>query len=406
MGIITILSILMSLCALFAYVNYRFIKLPTTIGVMVLAMATSVGMMLIPGAPELIGPVLTELDFSDIVMHGMLSFLLFAGALHVDWALLKEHRLMILTMALLGTLCSTFAVGYALYYLLAAFDIQIDIIYAFLFGALISPTDPIAVLAILKKAGIPKSLEINVVGESLFNDGMAVVIFTALLGVLAQGHAEASHVITLFIEEVIGGITLGFALGFIVYFLMYHVDNYKVEVLLTLALVMGGYELARYMHLSGPIAMVVSGLIIGNLAHSKAMSQQTRDYLSAFWELIDEFLNVLLFILIGFELLLVSSEISAFYAGIIMIPVLLLIRFILVWLPVTVFKTFKEFSRGTVPILTWGGLRGGLSVALVLSLPDSNVRDMLLLITYCIVVFSIIIQGLTIGRLANSYAGN
>jgi CPA1 family monovalent cation:H+ antiporter len=333
----------------------------------------------------------------------MLSFLLFAGALHVDWSLLKEHRLMILTMALFGTLCSTFAVGYSLYYLLAAFDIQIDIIYALLFGALISPTDPIAVLAILKKAGIPKSLEINVVGESLFNDGMAVVIFTALLGVLAQGHAEASHVITLFIEEVVGGVVLGLALGFIVYYLMYHVDNYKVEVLLTLALVMGGYELARYMHLSGPIAMVVSGLIIGNLAHSKAMSQKTRDYLSGFWEMVDEILNVLLFILIGFELLLVSSDISAFYAGIIMIPVLLLIRFILVLLPVTIFKTFKEFSRGTVPILTWGGLRGGLSVALVLSLPDSEVRDMLLLITYCIVVFSIIVQGLTIGRLASKY---
>ena len=242
------------------------------------------------------------------------------------------------------------------------------------------------------------------VGESLFNDGMAVVIFTVLLGVLVQGHAEASHVITLFIEEVIGGVVLGLALGFIVYYLMYHVDNYKVEVLLTLALVMGWYELARYMHLSGPIAMVVSGLIIGNLAHSKAMSQKTRDYLSGFWEMVDEILNVLLFILMGFELLLlVSSDISAFYAGVIMIPVLLLIRFILVLFPVTVFKTFKEFSRGTVPILTWGGLRGGLSVALVLSLPDSEVRDMLLLITYCIVVFSIIVQGLTIGRLAKKY---
>ncbi|MBL80215.1 MAG: sodium:proton antiporter [Nitrosomonadaceae bacterium] len=403
MGIITISSILMSLCGLFAYINYRFIKLPTTIGVMILAMVSSVGMILIPSVSDVVRPVLSGLDFSDTVMHGMLSFLLFAGALHVDWGLLKKHRLMILTMALFGTLCSTIAVGYSLHYLLTIFDIQIDIIYAFLFGALISPTDPIAVLAILKRAGIPKSLEINVVGESLFNDGMAVVIFTALLGVLAQGNAEVSHVIILFVEEVFGGIVLGFILGFLVYYLMYHVDNYKVEILLTLALVMGGYELARYMHLSGPIAMVVSGLIIGNLAHSNAMSQQTRDYLNGFWEMIDEILNVLLFMLIGFELLLVISNISALYIGIIMIPLLLLIRFILIFLPVFIFKIFKEFARGTVPILTWGGLRGGLSVALVLSLPDNEIRDILLLITYCVVVFSIIVQGLTIGRLAKKY---
>lgn len=407
MSIITIASIMVTFCALFSYLNYRFIKLPTTIGVMVIALVFSTAILIMPilGLDILphVHEIMDGIDFSEALLHGMLSFLLFAGALHVDWQALRNQKYIISFMALVGTVLSTALVGTTVYYVFPAIGFDISFIHALLFGALISPTDPIAVMAILKKAGAPKSLETKVVGESLFNDGVAVVIFITILGIATHGETTASHVALLFVEEAIGGGILGLVLGYIAFIMLRSVDNYKVEILLTLALVMGGYELASALHTSGPIAMVVAGLMIGNVGRAKAMSDQTKENLDNFWELIDEFLNAILFLLLGFSLLIIEFNQLALYAGIIMIPILLTIRYLSVLLPITFLKKIRTFSPGAINILTWGGLRGGISVALVLSLPTGDLRDFLLLVTYCIVMFSIIVQGLTIGKLTKRY---
>ncbi|GJL85989.1 MAG: sodium:proton antiporter [Micavibrio sp.] len=408
MSIITITSILVTFCALFSYINYRFIKLPTTIGIMVMALILSAAVMILPTLGINILPsvrhIMNGIDFSETLLHGMLSFLLFAGALHVDLGTLRNQKYIVSFMALFGTVLSTVLVGLAVYYIFPALGFDISFIYALLFGALISPTDPIAVMAILKKAGVPPTLETKVVGESLFNDGIAVVIFITLLGIATHGETTASHVAMLFAEEAIGGAVLGLVLGYTAFVMLRSVDNYQVEIFLTLALVMGGYELASALHTSGPIAMVVAGLLVGNIGRDHAMSDKTKENLDNFWELVDEFLNAILFLLLGFSLLIIEFNQSALYAGLIMIPVLLTIRYLSVILPVSVLKRFRSFSPGAVNILTWGGLRGGISVALVLSLPSSDIRDFLLLVTYCIVMFSIIVQGLTIGKLAQKYS--
>ncbi len=408
MSIITITSILVTFCAIFSYINYRFIKLPTTIGIMVMALVVSSLIMVTPlfGIDILpqVHEIMSGIDFSEALLHGMLSFLLFAGALHVDWKTLRNQKYIISFMALVGTVLSTALVGVVVYHLFPALGFNISFIHALLFGALISPTDPIAVMAILKKAGVPKTLETKVVGESLFNDGVAVVIFLALLGIAAHGEVSASHIALLFVEEAIGGAVLGGVLGYIAFVMLRSVDNYQVEIFLTLALVMGGYELASLLHTSGPIAMVVAGLIVGNVGRSKAMSDHTKENLDNFWELIDEFLNAILFLLLGFSLLIIEFNQTALNAGLLMIPILLSIRYLSVILPVTILKNFRSFSPGAVNILTWGGLRGGISVALALSLPASEVRDFILLVTYCIVMFSIIVQGLSIGTLVRRYS--
>ena len=404
MSVITITSILVTFCALFAYFNYRFVGLPTAIGIMVMALVTSGIILILPHVGVDILPVARRLmehvNFSEALLHGMLSFLLFAGALHVDWKTLHFHKNIVFVLAFAGTVFSTAAVGLIVYHVFPFLGVHIDFAYALVFGALISPTDPIAVMAILKKAGVPESLEIKVVGESLLNDGIAVVLFLSLLGVAHEGHAEASHVLLLFAEEAVGGAVLGGVLGYIAFLLLRSVDNYQVEIFLTLALVMGGYELAREIHTSGPIAMVVAGLIVGNIGRELAMSDHTKENLDNFWELADEFLNAVLFLLIGFELLLIPFDQNAFHAGLFMIPALLAVRYVSVFVPVKFLERCRTFSPGAVNILTWGGLRGGLSVALVLSLPSGDIRDTLLLVTYCIVMFSIIVQGLTIGKLA------
>ncbi|HRW29866.1 MAG TPA: sodium:proton antiporter, partial [Emcibacteraceae bacterium] len=272
-----------------------------------------------------------------------------------------------------------------------------------LFGALVSPTDPIAVMAILRKAGVSKPLETKVVGESLFNDGIAIVIFLTVLSISAEGAATPGHVAMLFLEEAVGGVILGIVLGSICLAMVRTVDNYHVVVFITLATVMGGYEIAKAIHTSGPIAMVVAGLIVGNIGRSKAMSEKTKEILDNFWELIDEFLNAILFMLVGFSLLIVEFNQSALIAGIIMVPALLCIRYMSVFIPVTILQRFRSFSPGTVNILTWGGLRGGLSLAMCLSLPANDLRDFMLLVVYCIVLFSILVQALTIGKLAQRY---
>ncbi len=406
MSSITIASILMTLTAAFAYINFKLLKMPSAIGVMTITMIFSIIVVIVglvnPSITPAIKELLSHIDFEATLMHGMLSFLLFAGALHVNIHDLKGQRTIVAILAVIGTTFSTAVVGLITYYLLPFLGIEISFIYCLLFGALISPTDPVAVMSILKKAGAPKSLETKVVGESLFNDGIAVVIFISLLGIATGGDASASHIALLFVEEAIGGAVFGGILGYIINKMLATVDDYPVEILLTLGLVMGGYELARTLHTSGPIAMVIAGLIIGNHGRKHSMSDQTREHLDTFWTLMDEFMNAVLFMLIGLELLVLSPTTNTLIAGLIMIPTLLLIRFIAVGVPVTLMRKKHTFSPKAIQILTWGGLRGGISVALVLSLPAGEIREQLLVISYCIVIFSILIQGMTIGKLVAS----
>ena len=402
MDTISIASILITLCAVFGYINLRFFGLPTAIGIMMLALVFSVAILLLPYAGLDITPhvesFMRQIDFSKTLMEGMLSFLLFAGALHVNLNDLKEQRWVVASLAVFGTLFSAAVVGGLAYWLFPLFGLDIPLIYALLFGALIAPTDPVAVMAILKKAGVSKSLETKVVGESLFNDGVAVVVFLVLLHVLQGETPTVSGISLLFVKEAFGGALLGLGLGYATYRMLATIDNYQVEILLTLALVMGGYELASLIHVSGPIMMVVAGLLIGNHGRSFAMSDHTRENLDNFWELCDEFLNAVLFLLIGLEIFILSTELRAYEAGVLMIPLLLAVRFVSVGLPVAVLRLRRSFSKGVIRILTWGGLRGGISVALALSLPASAERDFILVVTYCIVLFSIIVQGLTIGK--------
>lgn len=405
MELINIIAIIISISSAFSYINYRFIKLPTTIGVLIIAIIcsliliaiSSLGYIQFEKSAELI---ISSIDFDQTLMHGMLSFLLFAGALHVNIDDLAKQKWVISSLASIGVVFSTFLIGSLTWIIFNLLNVDLDYIYCLVFGALISPTDPIAVLGILKKAGIPKSLETKVVGESLFNDGIGIVVFLVLFEIAYSGHKfDLSSVLVLFLTEAVGGAVFGFVIGWIVYKLLQTVDNYHVEILMTLALVMGGYTLAMYLHLSGPIAIVVAGLLIGNRGRILAMSDKTRDNLDTFWELIDEILNVILFVLIGLEILILSFSINYIYASLLIIPVILLSRFITVFIPVTILKYLRDFSPNAIKIMTWGALRGGISVALALSIPAGTEREIIVSITYIVVVFSIVVQGLTISRL-------
>ena len=405
MELINIIAIIISISSAFSYINYRFIKLPTTIGVLIIAIICSLILIVISSlgyiqfekSAELI---ISSIDFDQTLMHGMLSFLLFAGALHVNIDDLAKQKWVISSLASIGVVFSTFLIGSLTWIIFNLLNVDLDYIYCLVFGALISPTDPIAVLGILKKAGIPKSLETKVVGESLFNDGIGIVVFLVLFEIAYSGHKfDLSSVLVLFLTEAVGGAVFGFVIGWIVYKLLQTVDNYHVEILMTLALVMGGYTLAMYLHLSGPIAIVVAGLLIGNRGRILAMSDKTRDNLDTFWELIDEILNVILFVLIGLEILILSFSINYIYASSLIIPVILFSRFITVFIPVTILKYLRDFSPNAIKIMTWGALRGGISVALALSIPAGTEREIIVSITYIVVVFSIVVQGLTISRL-------
>jgi CPA1 family monovalent cation:H+ antiporter len=347
----------------------------------------------------------SQIDFNVTLMHGMLSFLLFAGALHVNLSDLAEQKWVIATLATFGTLLSTLVVG-GLFWLLCPFlGFEIDFIYCLLFGALISPTDPIAVLGILKSAGAPKTLETKITGESLFNDGIGVVVFVVLLEVATSGHGfSPGRAVELLLEEAVGGVIFGLAIGGIGYWMLARVDAYTVEVLVTLAVVLGGYTLALAIHTSGPIAVVVAGLILGNHGRRNAMSEKTREHLDTFWELIDEMLNTLLFVLIGLEILVLSYTISVFVASIIAIPLVLFARSLGVGLPVWLLSFTRAFTPGAYQIMVWGGLRGGISIALALSIPSGAERDLILPVTYAVVVFSILVQGLTVGPLISGIA--
>ena len=408
MDVTEILAILITLAALFSYINYRFIKLPTTIGLLVISLMISLGIIALGnlGLPleEWARHLLSQIDFNETLMQGMLSALLFAGALHVHLDELKKQRWVVAILASVGVITSTAIIGFSSYWVFQLLGLHIPFTYCLVFGSLISPTDPIAVIGILKIVGAPKSLETKIAGESLFNDGVAVVIFLALLGIAAGGGGEHGEVTVgsiaiLFAQEALGGAVYGLVIGYVVYRLLASIDNYQVEILITLALVFGGYALATKLHISGPIAIVVAGLMIGNSGRKYAMSDKTREHLDNFWELIDEILNAVLFVLIGLEVLVLSFDFQYIWAGLIMIPVTLLARFIAVGVPVSVMRLRKTFTPRLVRILTWGGLRGGISIALALTLPAGDTREAILVITYVIVVFSIIVQGLTISKL-------
>ena len=465
MDLFTIAAIVITLSAVFGYVNVRVLKLPNTIGLMVIAILFTLALfassyftnVFLNAANQLVAAI----QFETVLMDIMLGFLLFAGAMHTNFDQLRVQRWPVLVFATLGVLSSTFLVGFFVYFVFGFLGLEIQFIHCLLFGALISPTDPIAVLGILKKAGVPKKLETKIVGESLFNDGVGVVVFLTILKVAGGGahqdttqvqpqasvhsavtlvsnsettetmpklsdelvaEAEkeaqppadsdstettnAGAVAKLFLQEVLGGIALGLLLGFLVFRLLRSIDNYEVEVMITLACVMGGYSLAHAMHLSAPLAIVVAGLIVGNdTVRGTAMSEETEQYVDRFWELLDILMNAILFVLIGLEMLILEVRREYIIASLAAIGIVLLARYLSLIAPVRFFAKRLQFVPHTSTIMAWGGLRGGISIALALSLPVEMNRSLFVTVTYGVVVFSIIVQGLTVGKLANRLIG-
>lgn len=410
MELFQIIALLLSCSALFSFLNYRFVKLPTTIGLMVIGFLTSLLLVaignFIPALEVWAISFLEGIRFDQTLLHGMLSVLLFAGALHVNINDLRSQYRIIALLATVGVVVSTFLVGSISWLLFGWLGFDISYLYCLLFGALISPTDPVAVLGILKSAGVPKSLETKIIGESLFNDGVGVVVFLVLLTIATSGSGMGAGDIGLFfVKETGGGVALGLAAGMIAYWLLKQVDSYQVEVLITLALATGGYALAEALHLSAPIAIVVAGLLIGNQGRSLAMSAKTTEHLDSFWELLDEIMNAVLFMLIGLEVLVLDVTWLKFTVAVLAIPLVLCCRFVSVSFPVVVLRKFREFSPNVIKILTWGGLRGGISVALALSLPAGEIREILLPVTYGVVAFSIVVQGISVGPMLKKMQG-
>ncbi|MEM7405795.1 MAG: sodium:proton antiporter [Pseudomonadota bacterium] len=407
-----LIAVLVTVSAVFSYVNHRYIGLPTTIGVMLIALVVSLVMigadlLGVEGLHDFAAHVVGRIDFNFVLMQGMLSLLLFAGAMHVNLTELAAFKWPIGIMASIGVVASTFLIGGLSYICFPLVGLEMPFIYCLLFGALISPTDPIAVLGILKSANAPRSLEVKIAGESLFNDGVAVVVFLIIAGI-AAGTAEpsAGGIAILLVQEALGGVVLGLVLGWITFTALKTIDSYEIEVMLTLALVLGGYALAGKLHVSGPIAMVVAGLMIGNHGRREAMTETTRQHLDSFWTLLDELLNALLFVLIGLEVVVLTFAGEYLLASVIAIPMVLAVRFICVGLPVSVLRLAgTAFSPHAAKLLTWGGVRGGISVALALSLPDSPERSAIVAVTYVIVLFSISVQGLTIGPVVRRMVG-
>ncbi|PTT01109.1 sodium:proton antiporter [Pedobacter sp. HMWF019] len=399
-------SVLIVLASFFAYLNLRYLKLPSTIGIMIIAMLSSILLVvtghLFPKIFTHFSTLLQDVDFTEVLMGAMLNFLLFAGAIHINLKDLREQRWPIMVFSTISVIISTFAVGFLLFYISPLFSVKLPFIFCLLFGALISPTDPIAVMGVLKEAKVKKSLETKVAGESLFNDGVAVVIFAVILQ-LAQGtdiDISFTNISWLLVKEALGGFLLGTLLGLGASNAIRKIDDYKVTVLITLSVVMGGYLIAHSMHISGPLTMVAAGIVIGNYGQRTAMSATTKDYLNKFWELIDEILNAILFLFIGFELLIIKNITIYWQIGLISIAIVLFARFISIYIPVLLIPFKNKFSNGTIKVLVWGGLRGGVSIALVLSMDEGPYKATLVAVTYFVVVFSIIVQGLSVGKVA------
>ena len=402
MILFTILSYIFTLAVMLSYLNARFVKMQTTTAVMTGSLILSLLLLLIGRLHflDLVHPLshlLRQIDFHALLLDGMLSFLLFAGALTIDINQLRRFKWEIGVLASIATLASALIIGFGSFYLLSWLNFSIPLVYCLLFGALISPTDPIAVLAMFKELKAPDGLDTCVAGESLFNDGVGIVIFLSLYEVAFSGNPITfSAVSSLFLHEAVGGILYGLGLGLLAYWLIKPIDNHKIEILTTLAVATGGYALAQAMNISGPLAMVVAGIFIGNNGHNFNMSKRTRENLDNFWELIDEILNVILFVLIGLELLVINLNTKTLLAGLLGIGLVLGTRFLTVGIPISLFKLKKRYKPYTIRILVWGGLRGGLAVALALALPSGPERDVILTLTYAVVVFTIIVQGLTI----------
>jgi monovalent cation:H+ antiporter, CPA1 family len=399
-----VLAIVVTATALLGYANERWIRMPTAIGVMVGGLVVSFGLI----ATSLLGlggegwadALMARIDLGELLLGSLLSFLLFAGALQVDLSSLLERRWTILILATLGTVASTLLVGYGMRAVAILIGVDLPLPFALLFGALISPTDPVAILAILKRLGAPPDLQSLVTGESLFNDGVGVVLFSILLTLAVGGeNIHPGEAVLLFIEEALGGVLYGASLGLVAFHLLKRIDNYGIEILITLAVVTGGYALASTIHVSGPLAVVIAGLFIGNRGRAFAMSDITREHLDIFWMVVDEILNAVLFVLIGLELIILDLEPAFLLAGAAAIAVSLLARLVSVAATIGAIRLRVHTRPYTVRLMTWGGLRGGIAVALALSIPASSARDLILVLTYCVVVFSILVQGLTVERL-------
>ena len=412
-SIFNLVALLITLAAAFGYLNHRWLKLPHTIGLVVIALAVSIGILAVDGMfpqlglEEAVRQALIDVDFEDTLMKGLLSFLLFAGALHVDLETLLSRRWAILTMATVGILLSTAIVAGLAFYGFEALEFEVPFAVCLVFGALISPTDPVAVIGILKYVDVPETLKAKIAGESLFNDGVGVVLYTALVAYAFGGGEHGGFSLAgaaeLLLVEVVGGIGLGLGAGYLAYRAMRSINEHNLEVLITLALVMGTYALASQLHLSGPLAVVVAGLFIGNHGKRFAMSETTRDHVDTFWSLVDEMLNSLLFLAIGFEVVAITRTGQLMMAAALAVPIVLVARWVSVAGPIMLLGLRREFTRGAIPVLTWGGLRGGISVALALALPPSPSKPLLLATTYGVVLFSIIIQGLTIERVVRRF---
>ncbi|HEC70545.1 MAG TPA: sodium:proton antiporter [Roseobacter sp.] len=414
MAVLQITSLLIVLAGIFGAINYLFLKLPSSIGILIVALITSFGLLGVDymspglGIADSVRGIVASVDFSETLLEGMLGLLLFAGALHVKTSELRREWLAVLLMATLGVALSTFVVGFSFSWLTG-----MPLLTALVFGALISPTDPVAVLGVLREADLPKSLETKIAGESLFNDGVGYVVFLILVGLAFSQSGENGHEATtfldmllLFVQEAGGGALLGLVLGWLTFRVMRRIDDYALEVLLTLGLAFGGYELAVALKVSAPIMAVCAGLLIGDVGAAKGMSEETRKYVDAFWQLVDEILNAVLFLMIGFEVFAVAFDGDMLLTGIASIMLALAGRLVAVAVPISILRPFRNFDSGVIRIMTWGGLKGGISVALALSLPDSEWKPLILTSTYIVVVFSIIIQGLTIAKLANRVGRN
>ncbi|GLU55353.1 Na(+)/H(+) antiporter NhaP [Dyadobacter frigoris] len=405
MELFVLFSVLITLAALFSYINVTLLKLPSGISLMLMGCVAALGVIALGHISQSFTQIVQEklelIDFSEFLLGILLSFLLFAGSLHVNLNDLKQSAKSITSFAVMGTILSTFIVGYSFYYLMDFFGHPLPLLLCLLLGALISPTDPIAVMGILKKANLSKKIETNIVGESLFNDGIGVVIFATLLKIESVGIENFGvwEISLLFVQEAIGGIALGAGIGFLGYRLMKSIDHFQTEILISLAMVMGGYSLCHYLHVSGPLAMVVAGIMTGNRGTALAMSDETRDYLGKFWEVTDEILNAILFMLIGLEIVVVDFETSYIITGLITAVIVVTARLIALYCTAFTFGFARKMGTGTLKIMTWGGLRGGISIALALSLPASPHKNIIVSVTFVVVLFSILVQGFTIAPL-------